>query len=219
MSETELTVQQETNQMVQAAQGISIADNEQFESAANLLKQVKSTKKQVTDYWKPAIAAADKTHKELTAKRKAMTDICDHAESIIKAKMLTNQQAQDEKRRVAEAEAQRLAQQESDKILAEAAEAEQSGNVLEAAIKMHQAETISTVTPVVTVEKPKVSGVSTRTKEVVAVTDDAKVPAYINGFAIRTVDAKAIMQLHRLNPTLEIPGIEFHKEQVLSVRA
>lgn len=219
MSETELTVQQETNQMVQSAQGISIADNTQFESAADLLKKVKHTKKQVTDYWEPAISAANKTHKELTAKRKAMTDVCDRAESIVKQKMLTYQNEQDAKRRAAEAEAQRLAQQESDKILAEASDAEESGNAVEAAIKMQQAETVSTFTPTVMVDKPKVSGVSTRTKEVVAVTDDAKVPAYINGFAIRTVDTKAIMQLHKLNPSLQIPGITFKTEQVLSVRA
>lgn len=218
MSETELTVQQETNQMVQAAQDISIADNVQFEYAAGLLKKVKQTKKQVTDYWKPAIDAANKTHKELTAKRKAMTDICDKAESIVKKKMLTYQQEQDAKRRAAEEEAKRLAQAESEKALSEAAEAEQSGDTIGAAIKMQQAESISTFTPTVVVEKPKVSGVSTRTKEVVTITDDAKVPAYINGFPIRTVDAKAIMALHKLNPTLEIPGIEFKTEQVLSVR-
>ncbi|QNO18958.1 hypothetical protein [Caproicibacterium amylolyticum] len=219
MSETELTVQQETNQMVQEAQNVSISDNAQFESATDLLKRVKRTKKKVDEYWEPAISAANKTHKELTAKRKAMTDICDRAESIVKGKILTYQQEQDAKRRAAEAEAQKLAQAESERILAEAAEAEQSGNTIEAAIKMQQAETVSTFTPTVMVDKPKISGVSTRTKEVVAVTDDAKVPAYINGFAIRTVDTKAIMQLHKLNPSLQIPGIEFRKEQVLSVRA
>ena len=83
---------------------------------------------------------------------------------------------------------------------------------------MAQADMVSQIQTKVEVVKPTVKGVSTRSKTVVKIVDDAKVPAFVNGICIRTVDEKAILALHKLNPGLTIPGIVFDVEQNIAVR-
>ncbi len=154
----------------------------------------------------------------MTSKRKEMTDICDAAEKILKRKMITYSQKIEAERRAAEEEARKKAQEEADKLIEQAAKSEEQGDTMTANVQMAQAEMVTQITPKIEVQKPKAAGISTRTKTVVKVIDDKQVPAYFNGFCIRTVDEKAILALHKLNPGLEIPGIKFEKQKTLAVR-
>ena len=214
----ELSVKQEALSIEEQAEAVQITNNTEFESAATMLKQIKSAKKQVDDYWAEPIQKAFEAHRALTAKRKAMTDLCDNAERTLKSKMLTYQRQLEAQRRAAEQEARKAQQAEADKLLEQAAQAEEQGDVIAASMAMAQADMVSQITTKVEVAKPKVAGVSTCSKTVVKIVDDAKVPAYINGICIRTVDEKAILALHKLNPGLAIPGIAFEQEKILSVR-
>ena len=83
---------------------------------------------------------------------------------------------------------------------------------------MAMAEQVSGIVPAVHVVAPKVHGVSTKKVWKVRVNDAKAVPAYIAGICIRPVDERALLQLHRLNPNVEIPGCEFYQSEQLTVR-
>ena len=214
----EIEVKQQATTLEQQAQAYQIATNEDYEEAANFLKRVKGARKQVEDYWEEPIKKAFEAHRALTAKRKQMTDTCDSAERAMKKKMLTYSKKIEAERRAAEEQARKAAQEESDRLLAEAAKAEKSGDTMQATVNMAMAEQMESVKPTAQVVASKVTGVSQKKVWKVRVDDAKKVPAYISGVCIRPVDERAIMQLHRLNPNVEIAGCEFFQTEQLAIR-
>lgn len=215
---TETNVKQEALTVEQQAQAVEITTNEQYENAATILKNIKESRQKFIDFFAPSKKAAAAAHNAICVNEKSCTDPCDKAESIIKGKMLTYQRQLEAQRIAAEAEAEKAKQAEADKLLEQAAQAEQQGDVMAASMAMAQADMVSQIQTKVEVVKPTVKGVSTRSKTVVKIVDDAKVPAFVNGICIRTVDEKAILALHKLNPGLTIPGIVFDVEQNIAVR-
>lgn len=215
---TESTVKQEALSVEEQAQAVVISNNTEYETAVSILKSIKDSKKRFIDFFAPSKQAAAAAHKAICANEKSCTDPCDKAESIIKRKMLDYTRRVEAERKALEEEQCKSQQAEADKLLAQAAQAEKSGDTFTASIAMAQADVVSQITAKVDVAKPKVSGVSTRTKTVVKIVDDSKIPAYINGFCIRTVDEKAILTLHKLNPGLEIPGLVFEQEKTVAIR-
>lgn len=213
----ELQVRQEATTLEQQAQDYQIISNTDYEEVVGFLKQVKSTSNEVKAYWKPAKDAAAKAHKEICQKEKAMLSICESAEKILKGKMLTYSQKIEAERRAAEEAARKKAQEESDRLLAEAAKAEKSGDSMAATVNMAMAEQVSGISPTVHTTIPK-SGVSTKKIWKVRVDDEKAIPTYVNGICIRPVDERAIMQLHRLNPNIQIPGVTFFQSEQLAVR-
>lgn len=214
----EIQVRQETVSLEQQAQAYTIATNEDYEEAAGFLKRVKGAKKQVEDYWQEPIQKAFEAHRALTAKRQQMIGVCESAEKVMKSKMLVYSQKIEAERRAAEEQARKVAQEESDRLLAEAAKAEESGDTMQATVNMAMAEQMESVKPAVQVATPKVTGVSTKKVWKIRITDENAIPAYANGICIRPVDERAVMQLHRLNPNVEIPGCEFFQTEQLAVR-
>jgi len=214
----EIEVKQQATTLEQQAQDYQIATNDDYEQGAEFLKRVKGTEKEVKSYWKPAKDAAAKAHKEICQKEKAMLSICESAEKILKGKMLSYSQKIEAERRAAEEAARKKAQEESDRLLAEAAKAEKSGDTMQATVNMAMAEQMESVKPTVQIAAPKVTGVSKKKVWKVRVDDEKAVPSYANGICIRPVDERAIMQLHRLNPNVEIPGVTFFQTEQLAVR-
>lgn len=214
----EIQVKEQATTLEQQAQTYTITTNVDYEEAAGFLKRVKGAANEVKAYWKPAKDAAAKAHKEICEKEKAMLSICESAEKILKAKMLTYSQEIEAQRRAAEEEARKAAQAESDRLLAEAAKAEKSGDTMQATVNMAMAEQMEAVKPAVQVAAPAVQGISTKKVWKVRVDDEKAVPNYANGICIRPVDERAIMQLHRLNPNVDIPGVTFFQTEQLAVR-
>ena len=215
---TESDVKQEALTVEQQAEAVQIATNADFENATTILKSIKSSKQKFIDFFAPAKAATNAAHKAVVANEKACITPCDKAESIIKCKMLTYSQKVEAERRAAEEQARKAAREESDRLLAEAAKAEKSGDTMQATVNMAMAEQMESVKPAVQVAAPKVSGVSQKKVWKVRVDDEKAVPAYVNGICIRPVDERAIMQLHRLNPNVKIDGVSFYQENTLAVR-
>lgn len=214
----ELTVKQQATAIEQQAQAFQITNNADYESAAEFLKRIKAAKKEVVNYWKPAKEAAAKAHKELCAKEKAMTSICDRAEKILKSKMLAYSQKIEAEQKAREEEQRKAQQAEADKLLAEAAKAEQSGDTVQASVNMAMAEQVAQMNTKVQVAAPKVSGVSKKKVWKVKIVDETAVPAYVNGICVRPVNERLLLQLHKLNPNIKVDGVEFVQEETLAVR-
>lgn len=215
---TESNVKQEALTVEQQAEAVQIATNEQYESAATILKNIKESRQKFIDFFAPAKKAAAAAHKAICANEKSCTDPCDKAESIIKSKMLTYQRRIEAERKAQEEEQRKAQQAEADKLLAEAAKAEEQGDTLQATVNMAMAEQMASIKPAVQVVAPKVSGVSTKKVWKVNITDERAVPSYIAGICIRSVDEKALLQLRRLNPNVEIAGVSFYQGSTLAVR-
>ena len=214
----ELSVKQQATTLEQQAQAYTITTNDDYEQAAGFLKRVKAAKKQVEDYWREPIQKAFEAHRALTAKRQQMIGVCDSAEKVMKRKMLSYSQKIEAERRAAEEAARKKAQEESDRLLAEAAKAEKSGDTMQATVNMAMAEQVSSIKPAVHVAAPKVTGVSKKKVWKCCITDSSKVPVAVCGVCIRPIDTKAVMQLHRLNPSIGIDGIEFYQDEQIAVR-
>lgn len=214
----EIQVKEAATTLEQQAQAYTISTNEDYEQGAEFLKRVKGAAKEVKTYWKPAKDAAAKAHKEICEKEKAMLSICESAERILKQKMLTYSQKIEAERRAAEEAARKAAQEESDRLLAEAAKAEESGDTMQATASMTMAEQVDSIKPAVRVTAPKVSGVSTKKVWKVRVDDAKAVPAYVLGVCVRPIDERALLQLRKLNPNVEIAGVSFFQTEQLAVR-
>ena len=214
----EIQVKEQATTLEQQAQAYQIATNEDYEEAANFLKRVKGATNEVKTYWKPAKDAAALAHKEICQKEKAMLSMCESAEKVLKTKMLAYSQKVEAERRAAEEQARKAAQEESDRLLAEAAKAEKSGDTMQATVSMAMAEQMESVKPAVQVAAPKVTGVSKKKIWKCRITDSSEVPVAVCGVCIRPIDTTAVMQLHRLNPSVEVNGIEFYQDEQIAVR-
>ena len=85
---TESNVRQKALTVEQQAEAVQIVTNTDFENAAAILKNIKTSKQKFIDFFAPSKKATDAAHKAVVANEKACTGPCDKAESIIKRKML-----------------------------------------------------------------------------------------------------------------------------------
>lgn len=203
--------------MVKIADRLMITSNEDFEKGNAYLKDIKTRIKQVKDYWKEPKAAAQSAHKALCAREAQMLKPLENAESIIKKAMLDYTKAIEKARREAEEAAQREHEAEAKRLQALAAQAEEQGDKDTAEVIRDMAE--AAPAPTVTVAAPKAKGLSIRAQWRARVTDPKLVPAYFEGFELRTIKDSALNEVARLyEGKANIPGVEFYQDSVMSVR-
>ena len=215
-------VDRETSSISGRAKALAIADRAQYESAAELLKAVKSISKQIDEMFDASIKAAHSTHKTLLAAKAAQQEPVNGAEREIKAKMAAWAEAE---RLRAEAEARRLAEEarkaEEARLLEEAAAAEMDGDDNAGAILE---EAASVAAPVMAVaDTTKVAGVSHRSIWQAEVVD---LGALVKAAALRPdlvplllPDQTALNRMaSALRGNLSIPGVRPVEKRVVSVR-
>ena len=83
----------------------AIATPDQYQATADHLKELKTAQKKADEFFDPLVSQAFQLHKSICARKKLLTAPLEQAERIDKAKMLSWQQAEQEK---AEAERRRL---------------------------------------------------------------------------------------------------------------
>ena len=204
------------------AKAVVISDDAEYNAAAEMCKEVKKLAKKVKDYWEPLRVSAKAAYDEVLARKKEMTDPLDAAEKQIKKAMSDYTVAVEKERRAKEEELRRIAREEAERKLAEAAAADQSGDEFTAEFALMDAEMYADAAKTISVaaEKPNVSGVSTRKSWKIKSIDLSKVPINFDGVCIRPVDESAVMKLIKAsNGEISIPGIEIEEEYIMSVRA
>ena len=204
--------------MVQTAQGLTITSNEDYERGNALLKDIKAKIKAVKDYWNEPKAAAQAAHKQLVAREATMLKPLESAESAIKKAMLAYTAEQEKAAREAAEAARREREAEAQRLEAIAAQAEAQGDDDTAEIMRDMAETV----PVraVDVSAPSLKGTSVRKVWKARVTDEKLVPAYFDGYELREINMTMLNNMARWKEgQMEIPGVEFYQDSVMSVRA
>ena len=206
--------------MVQKANEMTITTHEQYDEAGKFLVEIKTRMKQVKDYWKEPKQQAAAAHAMICGKEKEMLAPLTNAESIIKKSMVDYQRVVEEERRKEEERLRKLKQEEVDRQLAQAIEAEKNGDQQGAEMSMAMAQMIDDMKPTQSIAKPTASGTSVRKTWKARVIDPKLVPAYVNGVEVREIKMSALNNLAKMtNGEMKIPGVEFYEEQTMVARS
>lgn len=205
--------------MVQAAKGLTIASAEDYDTGAAYLKEIKDRVKGIKEYWKEPKSRAQAAHKALVAREAQMLKPLEEAESIIKKAMLDYTREVERKRQEAEEAARRAREAEVRRMEALAEKAAQNGDEDAAEVLRDMAEDVP-IQAVAAEAAPVVKGVSVRTTWKARVTDPKLVPAYFDGYELRSINMTALNNIAKWrNGEAEIPGVEFYEDATMSVRA
>lgn len=212
------------NTRVALANAMVIADQASAQAAANFLTGLKADAKRIVAYWKGPKETTDAAHKNIVNLEKSMLQPLTEAEGVVKKKVLAYEAIEAEKRRVAAAEAARLQKEERDRMLAQAVEAESSGDAVGVAANLAMASIVEDMAAPVPVAATKVAGISIRKYWRARVTDPLLVPIAPNGlnglpFEIRPVDMRALNEFAaKTKGAVQVPGVEFYEESNAAVR-
>lgn len=220
-SDQEETLNQAVTTIERHAQAMVIDSDQSYQDAAAFGRLLKQKSADVKAFWKPMKDAAHKAHAEICAKEKAMLKPLEGAEKVLKQTMSAYVAEQERKRIEAEKAARRAAQAEIERRLQEAIELENQGDQSAAAAVVEEAEITEETASMVSVasQKPKATGVSSRTDWVITSVDEAKVPTTVDGVVIRPVDTAAILKIIRAaKGQVKIEGITFEEKVTMSFR-
>ncbi len=205
------------------ARAVVIVTDRDFESAGELLRDVKSLRQEIHAHHNPMIEAASRAHKLAIAARKKLDEPLDMAEREIKRRM---GDYRDEQERIQREEQRRLEAEararEEERRLAEAEALEAEGRAAEAERVLDE-EPVLIETPVIAPPTPKVSGVSMREKWTAEVVDKA---AFVRAcaanpslLALVVPDSAALNRMAgALKSELHIDGVKVRREQVVAAR-
>lgn len=208
--------------VVDEATSLIVESPEQYSTAANYLKELKSAQSKVTNFFKETIEKAHAAHKALTTQRGDLLKPLQEAERILKNKLSVFTTAQE-----------KLRQEEADRLQAKAdADAEKERQrLLKRSEKLktpelkeqalEQAETV--VAPIIEIEStvPKETGISYTTKweGFVVNKEDALKAASTNSIlaALFEIDQGKLNKLAaNFKGQISFPGIEFKSREVVS---
>lgn len=211
----------ETTAVVERARSIVIESNEQYEAAGKFLTNIKQASKRVTEFFADAKKKSRAAWQAIIDSEKTLLDPLTEAESTLKRTMGAYSLKVQKEQRKSETGARRRQQEEANRLVQQAVDAEQAGDALGAQMAMAQAAMVEDMKPVAAVtQQPKAVGVSTRMKWTAEIVDEKAVPPYVNGICIRPIDTAQAVKLATLaNGTIDIPGIRFSREPVIVARS
>lgn len=209
MNELTTNYEQESRTELEKMPGaeIAVTDQQSYEIAGNYLRDIATVKKNIKSKFADPKKKAAEAHKAICALENELLAKVTLREDEIRQKMTAYYMAE-QKRIAAEQERKRKEAEEMARI---AAEAEASGDTETAA----EAVAIAALEESNVTYAPKAAGVSMRETWIAKVVDESKIPREyltVNMTALNAV-AKAT------KGAVKIPGVEFVKEIVSSVRS
>ena len=147
-----------------------------------------------------------------------MLSVCEQSEKNLKEKILKYKQTQDEKYQdlISHAEIERRSQVKM--ILNEAQKLQNQGNFQQAKNKFNEAKKLKRINLSLDLHQ-KENKISTQKRFKCKVTDNKLVPCFFDGIEIREINTKKLLEIKRKNSQVEIPGVEFYKEENLIIRS
>lgn len=203
--------------LVQRATALTIFDAPSLDVAAAFLRDCATAKKSVEAKLAPAVDAAHKAHKALTALRSDLCAPFDKARAVVEPKVLEFQRAEaarrEEERRAAEAAAKKAAEEAQ---LAAALDAAEAGHDDAAEAILEEKPLVVAFAPP---PAPKVDGVTERVTYSAKVVDFAALVAS-GRLELLLPNQSALDGLARaLKGAMNIPGVEVVTTKTLSVRS
>jgi hypothetical protein len=200
-----------------------IATADDCEAAAEDLKAIKSRQKALEDARTTITKPLLEAQRAVNALFKGPQDMLTQAEQIVKRGILAYQDAEDRKRREAEAAAAEVARKEREKLEAQAAKATAAGKVERAEALTAAAASIPERIAIASAA-PKLGGVSSKTTWRAEVTDKATFIAYVaqhpEWLQLVDVNMTALNGLARSQKAaLALPGVKAMEEKNLAARS
>lgn len=196
----------------------TVATQQDYNNAAELLKDIKSRSNQIVDYWKPVKGNAHQAWKQICDKEKELLAPFAKAESEIKSKMVTFQKAKMEEERLLREEQERFKKEEEARLLALAVEAEEAGRTENAEYLLEVAQETANIV-FEAPKKEKTPDTSVKKTWKARVTNEKLVPVEIMGTVIRPVDLSALDKLAKFSKgATQIPGVEFYEDISIAAR-
>ena len=203
------------------AESIIIKTEEDYQSAGEFGRLLKKKSAEVTEFFAPMKKAAHDAHKQICDREKQMLTPLMNAEKVIKKTMGAFALEQERKKKEEEERLRKLAEEEANRLLAQAVEAEASGNAEVAKMAMENASVIESAgrSIVIDAPQPKAEGVSMTSDWEIESIDSSLVPISIAGMEIRPVDEAAIKRLIKMSKgKIEIPGVKYKETARISFR-
>ena len=209
VSSTELVLRQ--------AEALTITTNEEYQGAAQTLREIKSRAADLEGQRKRILLPFDEARKRIMDLFRPAQDNLARAESLLKRGILLWTLEQQRLQRVAEAAATEIARKEVERLQKQADKALAAGHIEKAAALEGAADNVA---PAVVAPPPKAHGTSTRTVYRAEVVDEV---ALVKAVAAGTVPAEAlevntayVNQAARLyKEGLNWPGVNVIKEEVV----
>ena len=229
-SEKELTVQTEQEALLERevssvekqAAAIVIRTDDDLVQAKQFVAGIKSVTKRVEEFWKPLWDTSYRAYKTVVDRKKAMIEPLTNAEKTAKKEISRYVTEQDRKRREEEERLRRLAQEEMERKLNEAAMAESVGDAdgVEYALAEAEAYESASMAKAAVAAAPKVDGMSQRKTWVIESIDLSQLPCEFAGVMLRPADEKAIANLVKASKgTIKIPGVKYKEDYIIAVKA
>ncbi len=207
-------------QVNEKAGALQVKTEAEYVQAGELLKQVKSNIKTVSEFFEPMKKSAHAAWKAICDKENSFVKPMQAAETTIKKVMGAYVMEQERIRREKEAELRRQQEELARKQAEEAARLEAEGKTEQAEAVLEMAMQVETMAPVIDAPKPKVSGIGTQKDWSIEIVDGLIVPIQFEGVVIRPVDLAAIKRLVKAkNGQITIPGIKITEDVTMRVRA
>lgn len=209
---------QKAQTALQAAQGLTITDNEGFSRAGAMRDGLKALSAEIDDTFDGPISAAFKAHKEIVAAKKLHAAPIEEAARLIKAKMISWDDEQRRLRQVEQARLEREAKRKAEaEALALAEELEKAGLKEEA--EQVISEPVRAEVVIAPKTTPKIEGFAYRSVWSAAVTD---LGALVSAVMAGTVPIQALQgndkflgeQVRSLKSELKWPGVKVTERKV-----
>jgi hypothetical protein len=203
---------------VEQAKTFEVKTQQDYDNAAELIKDIKDRVKQIEEYWKDPKSTAYKTWQDICKKETDLLAPFTKAETDLKGKMAAFQKQKMEEERLLREEQERWKKAEADRLLEEAAQAEKEGNTEYSEGIVELAEQTQNMTFAAPVQH-KTAGTSARKIWKARVVNENLVPVSFMGAVLRPVDLSALDKLAKASKgAMKIPGVEFYEDVQIRIR-
>jgi predicted phosphohydrolase len=203
--------------ITEQAKSFTISNQQDYNNAAEICKDIKAKIKTIEDYWKELKDKAYKAWKDICAKEKELLDPYTKAETEIKSKMTAWQRQKLEEERLLREEQERFRKEEAERLLKAAEEAQQEGMTEHADFLVEEAAKVETMK----FEQPKqekTAGTAVKTVWKARIVNEKLVPVELNGMLLRPIDTVLINKLAVSSKgSIKIPGVEFYEDVQIAV--
>ncbi|GHV25529.1 hypothetical protein FACS189465_3470 [Clostridia bacterium] len=210
-------IQKQSLNICDVSQNISIESQDDLFKAVDFLKQIKHHKEQVIKYWEEPKKSAWQAHKAITQKEKGMLFLCEQIERNLKNQILEYKTKNQERYSELVKEAEEAKKLEIEDLQKEADELWKSGDKQGSTAKLAEAGKLANMITISNFEQ-KLEDVITQKRWKCRIVDKSVVPAFFNGTEIREINTKKLLEIHKLQPNVEIQGVEFYQEETVVIK-
>lgn len=203
---------------VQQSETFTVTTQQNYDNAAELIKDIKYKIKQIEEYWKPLKGKAYSAWKDICAKENELLAPFAKAENALKDKMKEFQRKKLEEERLLREEQERFRREEAERLMKAAEEAAKEGMEEHADYLVEEAAKVE-VMEFKQPKKHKTAGTSAIKTWKARITNDSLVPVEFAGTMLRPVDTATLDRLAKATKGgMKIPGVEFYEDIQVRVR-